>query len=140
MKTTLPWYSGLQLLPSYIYDPWIQPIIETWRAERRERELFGLFSHYPLSTQLSFLQTVSFITNNRSAAVGANKTSPGCLLTLVWSLTQSKINISHLYQSDNCYVRIIVDFKSLSETFMGKVVWVCIVLLLRYCCCCEERE
>ena len=22
MKTTLPWYSGLQLLPSYIYDPW----------------------------------------------------------------------------------------------------------------------
>ena len=21
MKTTLPWYSGLQLLPSYIYDP-----------------------------------------------------------------------------------------------------------------------
>ena len=22
MKTTLPWYSSLQLLPSYIYDPW----------------------------------------------------------------------------------------------------------------------
>ena len=26
MKTTLPWYSGLQLLPSYIYDPWIKSI------------------------------------------------------------------------------------------------------------------
>ena len=24
MKTTLPWYSGLQLLPSYIYDPWVK--------------------------------------------------------------------------------------------------------------------
>ena len=24
MKTTLPWNSGLQLLPSYIYDPWVQ--------------------------------------------------------------------------------------------------------------------
>ena len=23
MKTTLPWYSGFQLLPSYIYDPWL---------------------------------------------------------------------------------------------------------------------
>ena len=23
MKTTLPWYSNLQLLPSYIYDPWL---------------------------------------------------------------------------------------------------------------------
>ena len=23
MKTTLPWYSSLQLLPSYIYDPWL---------------------------------------------------------------------------------------------------------------------
>ena len=22
LKTTLQWYSGLQLLPSYIYDPW----------------------------------------------------------------------------------------------------------------------
>ena len=22
MKTTLPWYSSLQLLPSYIHDPW----------------------------------------------------------------------------------------------------------------------
>ena len=24
MKTTLPWYSGLQLLPSYVYDPWLK--------------------------------------------------------------------------------------------------------------------
>ena len=24
MKTTLPWYSSLQLLPSYIHDPWSQ--------------------------------------------------------------------------------------------------------------------
>ena len=24
MKTTLPWYSSLQLLPSYIYDPWFK--------------------------------------------------------------------------------------------------------------------
>ena len=27
MKTTLPWYSGLQLLPSYIYDPWLHPLL-----------------------------------------------------------------------------------------------------------------
>ena len=24
MKTTLPWYNSLQLLPSYIYDPWLE--------------------------------------------------------------------------------------------------------------------
>ena len=37
MKTTLPWYSGLQLLPSYIYDPcapcnclhWVHPASQT---------------------------------------------------------------------------------------------------------------
>ena len=29
MKTTLPWYSGLQLLPSYIYDPWLQDMIKS---------------------------------------------------------------------------------------------------------------
>ena len=27
MKTTLPWYSGLQLLPSYIHDPWSPPTL-----------------------------------------------------------------------------------------------------------------
>ena len=27
MKTTLPWYSSLQLLPSCIYDPWSPPTL-----------------------------------------------------------------------------------------------------------------
>ena len=29
MKTTLPWYSGLQLLPSCIYDHWVKQIQST---------------------------------------------------------------------------------------------------------------
>ena len=44
-----------------------------WNLKSWTRNIWFIFSLSSLGTQLSFLQTVSFIANNRSAAVGANK-------------------------------------------------------------------
>ena len=51
MKTTLPWYSGLQLLPSYIYDPWLIGFLSMKVAQEYLQHLPILMDHQTLAVE-----------------------------------------------------------------------------------------
>ena len=54
MKMTLPWYSSLQLLPSYIYDPCLH-----WTAVTLDNMMINMADHIPdKMIELGFRQAV----------------------------------------------------------------------------------
>ena len=51
MKTTLPWYSSLQLLPSYIYDHWSED--SEPKTQPLGLELMMYYQPYPHNTTIT---------------------------------------------------------------------------------------
>ena len=91
MKTTLPWYSSLQLLPSYIYDPWALGLVSALQKWASSLESDSSL----VKKQLSDLQI------SNTALVDEVKTLKSQNINLKNEVNQANersINIKNLYQ------------------------------------------